>query len=110
MRVKAAMSPMGLGLIVMLSLGLAGCGGGKNFSPEDFKKVEKGMTEAQVADLLGKPFDSAEAMGTKRLWWKVGDNYYSASFKDGKAEEPMGPSKKEDYELMKGLMKALKDK
>jgi hypothetical protein len=92
----------------VLALGLAGCGGGKNFSPEDFKKVGKGMTEAQVKEVLGSPFDSAEAVGVKRLWWRVGDNYYSASFKDGKVEAAEGPSGREEYELMKGLMKMVK--
>jgi hypothetical protein len=94
-----------LGIIALVSLGVAGCGGGgKKFTPEDFKKVEKGMAEEKATEILGKPFDSAEALGIKRLWWKVGDSYYSASFKDGKVSATDGPGNQESYEAMKALM------
>jgi len=95
-----------LGVLALVSLGLAGCGGAKKFSADDFKKVEKGMTEDKVTELLGKPIDSAEAVGVKRLWWKADDNYYSASFKEGKVSATEGPSTKADYEVMKAFMAA----
>jgi hypothetical protein len=38
------------------------------------------MPENKVKEVLGSPYDSAEAMGVQRLWWRVGDKYYSASF------------------------------
>ena len=83
---------LGFGLVALLCLGLLGCGGGgKKFSKEDFQKVKKDMTEAAVTEILGKPYDSAEMMGNKRLWWKAGDDYYSVSFdKDGKVIAPDG--------------------
>ena len=100
-----------IGLVTMaFSLTLAGCGGSKNFSGEDFKKVQPGMSEDQVTEILGKPFDAAEAIGIKRLWWKVGDSYYSASFKGGKVEEAEGPGKKDDYQLLKGMMQGLQNR
>ena len=106
---KRARPVIGVVTMAVSLIGLVGCGGGKNFSPEDFKKVQPGMSADQVQDILGRPFDSADAVGIKRLWWKVGDNYYSASFKDAKVEEAEGPSKKDDYEFMKALMKGAKD-
>jgi len=108
MRLERVRQVIGLVLVALLSLGITACTGTKNFSKEDFKKVEKGMSEDKVKEILGKPFDDAEALGVKRLWWKVGDDYYSVAFKDGKVESAEGPSKKEEYEIMKGLMKAVK--
>jgi hypothetical protein len=97
-------------LLALIALVPAGCsGGGKNFTKEDFKKVEKGMAEGKVTEVLGSPMDSLEVLGVKRMWWKVGDDYYSASFKDGKVEASEGPGTKKDiYDDMKGLMQALK--
>jgi len=110
MRMHQTRLVLRLALLLTASLVLAGCGGGKNFSDEDFKKVEKGTSEDKAKEILGAPFDSMEVKGIKRMWWKVGDKYYSASFKDGKVESAEGPSKKEEYEMMKALMGALKDK
>lgn len=104
MRSTQARLVIGLALSGVVALGLLGCGGGKNFTPEEFKKVEKGMTEEKVKEILGSPFDSAQLKDIKRLWWRVDDKYYSASFKDGKVEAAEGPSPKEEYQLMKGLM------
>ena len=95
-------------LLSVAVLTLAGCGGGKEFTDADFKKVKKGMTEDQVKEILGSPFDEAEVKDIKRKWWKVGEKYYSASFKDGKVEEPMGPSEEKEYLVMKALMEKLK--
>jgi outer membrane protein assembly factor BamE (lipoprotein component of BamABCDE complex) len=108
MRLKQVRLIPGFVFCVLVSLTLAGCGGYKNFTPEDFKKVQKGMTEDQVTEILGKPFDSGELLGVKRKWWKVDDKYYSASFKDGKVQAAEGPSKEEEYKMMKGLMDAAK--
>jgi hypothetical protein len=108
MVLKQAQRVMGLVFVGLVSLSLAGCGGGKDFTEADFKKVQKGMAEDKVTEILGKPYDSAEMAGIKRLWWKVGDKYYSASFKDGKVEAAEGPSPKEEYQMMKGLMEMAK--
>jgi hypothetical protein len=108
MRSTQARLVLALALGAAVSLGVVGCGGGKNFTPEDFKKVEKGMSEDKVKEILGSPFDSAQLKDVKRLWWRVGDKYYSASFVNGKVESAEGPSGKEEYQLMKGLMQMAK--
>lgn len=105
MRVASAVRLVLLGLI---SIALVGCGGGKNFSPDDFKKVEKGMTEQQVKDILGSPKEDITSPdgGARRLFWVTGDKYYSISFdKDNKVIEPMAHGSREDYEMMRALMK-----
>lgn len=93
----------------LMALAIVGCGGGaKTFTPDDFKKVEKGMTEQQVKDLLGNPKEDITSSdgGARRLFWIVGDKYYSISFdKDKKVIEPLPHGSREDYEMMKGLMK-----
>jgi hypothetical protein len=105
MRSTQARPVLAIALGAAVALGVVGCGGGyKNFTPEDFKKVEKGMSEDKVKEILGSPFDSAQFKDVKRLWWRVDDKYYSASLKDGKVVEPMGPTDKKDYEMMKALM------
>jgi hypothetical protein len=107
-QIRVALSTL---FIVLVSLAQTGCsGGGKNFTAEDFKKVTKDTPEAKVTEILGEPFDSAEAIGVKRKWWKVGNDYYSASFKEGKVEAAEGPSKEEEYKTMKALMQMLKQK
>src|ERR1700677_446998 len=116
MRSRDVARMVSFSMFALFSAGFFGCGSkepqkagenkpvAKNFTPEEFKQVKRDMTEEQVKQILGEPFDSAEALGTRRLWWKVGDHYYSASFTDGKVAEPMGPSGADDYVLMKGLM------
>jgi len=101
---------LGVWLVLMMVLALApiGCGGGKAFTPEDFKKVTKGMTEAQVAEILGSPAETLKAGDISRTFYTVGDKYYSVPFKSGKVDgELMGPTTKMEVDLMKGLMKAL---
>ena len=106
LRVASAVRLVLLGLI---SLAVVGCGGGsKNFTPDDFKKVEKGMTEQQVKDILGSPKEDITSSdgGARRLFWISGDKFYSISFdKDKKVIEPLPHGSREDYEMMKGLMK-----
>ena len=87
---------------------LAGCERTKGFSPEDFKRIEKGMTEAQVEELLGPPKESIEVLGIKRSFWQVGDNYYSISFHDGKVNAPFGPFDRQEYERFRALGEQLK--
>ena len=38
----------------------------------NFNKIEKGMKEAQVTDLLGKPLDRTPNFGTFVLSWRDG--------------------------------------
>jgi hypothetical protein len=106
MRVQQGGLPMGFVLSAALALLPTGCGGSKSFTPADFQKVTVGMTEKQVTDLLGKPAETMEAVGVKRSFWKVGESYYSVSFADGKAQEPIGPTGKEEQEMLKALMQA----
>src|SRR5437773_852654 len=91
MRVSQTRLAVGLGLIAAILFTPMGCSGNKSFTPEDFKKVTKGMTEEQVKGLLGNPTETMEALGVKRSFWQVGDKYYSISFANGKVEEPLGP-------------------
>ncbi len=81
-----------------------GCGGGrKDFTPEQFTTITPGMSEQKVTEVLGKPAETMEAGGTRRLFWETKGKYYSISFKDGKVVEPMAHASKEDYLMMKGL-------
>jgi hypothetical protein len=105
---KKASLAVTLASMAALSLVSMGCKGKNQFGPEDFKKITKGMTEAKVKDLLGEPTESMEGAGVKRLFWQVGDKYYSISFVEGKVAEPMGPTTKEGQDAMKELMELLK--
>jgi hypothetical protein len=99
-----------LGLMLIMTLGVVGCGGkSKNFTPEEFGTVTKDMPEAKVIEILGSPKDTLESLGTRRLFWTVNDKYYSISFTDGKVNAPMVHANREDYEMMKGLMKMAKE-
>lgn len=94
--------------IGMMFAFLSGCGRSqsesKSFTPEDFKKVAIGMTEDEVNSLLGKPMETIEALSVKRSFWKVGDNYYNISFVDGKVDDPIGPTTRDEQEMMRALM------
>lgn len=109
MRYHQALLKVGFVLTLVLALFPMGCGGSKSFTPEDFKKVTEGMPEDKVKELLGKPMETLEAVGVKRSFWKVGDSYYSISFADGKVKEPLGPTSKEEHEMMRALMQAAKN-
>jgi len=110
MRTEQLWRVLGLVLIALVALGVAACSGStSNFSQDDFKKVEAGMSEDKVKDILGKPYDSVEAKnGETRMWWRVGDDYYSASFKEGKVIATDGPFDKKQYQSDKELMKNIK--
>ncbi len=108
MNVKQARFAIATAVAAMMLLCLAGCGGGKNFSPDDFKKIKKGMPEEQVKEILGSPKEdiTASTGDARRLFWIVGDKYYSISFdKEKKVIEPLAHANREDYEMMRGLMK-----
>jgi hypothetical protein len=74
----------------LLAFLMIGCRGtSKDFAPEDFKKIIKGMSEQQAHELLGPPGETIEAADVRRSFWKSADKYYSISFTDGKVVEPM---------------------
>jgi hypothetical protein len=108
MRLNKSLTVVGSILVAMVCIVPLGCSG-KEFTPEDFKKVEKGASESSVKELLGSPKETLEALGSKRMFWIVGDKYYSISFKDGKVEEPMGPTGKMEYDMMKAVMEGAKN-
>lgn len=99
--VPAARRLMALALLVVL-----GCSGGrKDFSPEAFATIKPGMPEAKVIETLGKPSETVEAAGVRRLFWETQGKYYSISFGDGKVVAPLAHANKEDYVMMMGFMK-----
>ena len=88
-------------LCFVLSVGffaLAGCGGGKEFSAADFKKVNKTMKEDKILELLGPPTDSIDAGEQKWRGWKVKDDYYTVTIMKGAAAATQGPMKKDAYD------------
>lgn len=93
---------------------LNGCGGGvKEFTDADFKKVTKEMTETQVEDLLGTPFDELQhntRVGLdKYKWWRVGEKYYHIEFTEGKVRRIDGPIKERAYRFRKALIQSYKN-
>jgi hypothetical protein len=104
MRGNQAGPLLGFVLLSMLTVSLTGCGGHKDFTPDDFKKVQKDTPEDKVKEVLGKPFDSVEANGMKWTWWKVGDKYYRIITKEGRVTETSGPENEQDYKLAKSAM------
>jgi WD40 repeat protein len=92
--------------LALAFLATAGCSGRKDFTPETFQTVTPGMTEEQVIDILGKPSETMEAGGTRRLFWESKGNYYSISFGGGKVIAPLAHANKDDYQTMKALMLA----
>jgi hypothetical protein len=108
MRLDKLSSILGLLLIAAVCLIPMGCGGGsKEFTPEDFKKIEKGAADSKVKELLGDPKESMDLAGAKASFWAVKDNYYSVTIKDGKVIATNGPMTKEQYTLTKAAMEAM---
>jgi hypothetical protein len=90
-------------LALGLCLGLSGCGGGK-ITKANADKINTGMSEKEVADILGPPTDSAEVKlpempgglggdvpgmpkmpaGAKNSVWKDGNKVITVTFLDGK--------------------------
>lgn len=99
-----------VGIILVMTLGVAGCGPSKEFTPEEFGTITKDMTEAKVIEILGKPKEAMVAFGERRLFWVTKEKYYSITFADGKVVEPMVHFSKDDYDLILGLMKTAKGK
>ena len=97
------------GVLLAMTLGVVGCGGSKEFTPEEFATVTKDMPEAKVLEILGKPKETHEGLGVRRLFWTTKGKYYSISFADGKVSAPMEHGTKEDYDMMIGLMKMTKN-
>ncbi len=82
-------------VLVAFTLGVAlvGCGKGggdnPNVTQENYKKIERGMSEAKVVEILGPPTDTntpPNQPNMKGLTWKSGNNMINVAFKDGKAE------------------------
>jgi len=86
-------------IVIAVSLTPLGCGGGgKDFSPDDFKKVSVRMSEAQVKEILGSPIETYRPTGWRLSIWRVGDKYYTITFKEGKVEKYDGPIDKEEID------------
>ena len=66
----------------MLVLLLAAC---SKVTPENYQKIEEGMTEEQVVALLGKPTEtnSVSVLGVSR--WVADDAVITVRFVNGKA-------------------------
>jgi hypothetical protein len=79
----------GMLLFVGLSLactGIAGCG--SKVSKGNYDKIDNGMTQQQVEDILGpgtatQSLDVA-GLGAKNLQWKDGDKTINVTFMNGK--------------------------
>jgi outer membrane protein assembly factor BamE (lipoprotein component of BamABCDE complex) len=95
----------GLALVATLALLFAGCGGPKNFTPDDFKQVQPGTTEEQVYEALGKPSSTTGSGANKALWYAVGGNYYVIGVKDGKVSRAEQCRSKAEYDGMRSYAK-----
>jgi hypothetical protein len=98
---------IGFIVIALFSLTPLGCGGGgKNFSPEDFKKVVGGMSEEQVKEILGNPTETLKPIGFKISIWSVGDKYYTITYgREGKVEKQNGPTNKDEIDDLRKVFK-----
>jgi hypothetical protein len=95
-------------IVLVASLGLVGCsGGGKEFTPEQFKTVTKDMPEAKVIEILGTPRETSP-LGDERIsFWESKGNYYGVSFAKGKVVAPTMYKDQSEYAVVKGMAKAL---
>ena len=81
----------------MLMLAVAGCGQSTDVSKEAYDKVEKGMTLAQVQDILGKGELQTAASGgigditgsAKVYTWTQGDKTITITFVDDKVRRKL---------------------
>jgi PBP1b-binding outer membrane lipoprotein LpoB len=80
-------------LILAVCLILAGCGGGSGSNPrvtkENYDKIENGMSEAKLVEILGPPSDvntPPNQPNMKGLTWKNGNNMINVTLKDNKLE------------------------
>lgn len=95
----------GLALVAAFACLFAGCGGPKNFTPDDFKAVHPGATEEQVYELLGKPSSTTGSGANKALWYAVGGNYYVVGIKEGKVSKAEQCRSKAEYDGMRSYAK-----
>ncbi len=95
----------GLVLVATVGLLLTGCGGPKNFTPDDFKQVQKEVPEAQVYELLGKPSSTTGSGAIKMLWYSVGGKYYGVVIKDGKVSSTEQFASKDEYDAVRYFAK-----
>jgi hypothetical protein len=84
-------------LCMAICLVLVGCGGGKVTS-ENFMKIQNGMTEKQVTDILGSPTESKDVdfggAKVKESIWKSGNSSIEIRYdKDGKVAGQKGSFK-----------------
>ncbi len=108
MHMRRSFSILGFVFVSAFCMTLAGCGG-KEFSPEDFKKVEKGQDEAKVKEILGSPKDTLDMGIAKQMIWLSQDKYYAVVFAMGKVVETSGPMDKAAYEKMEEETKKAKE-
>jgi outer membrane protein assembly factor BamE (lipoprotein component of BamABCDE complex) len=84
------------------ALSLGGCGGPKSFTPEDFEKVQKDMTEDQVRELLGGPSTTSGKSANRGFWYaNVNGNYYLVAFKEGTVVEKNQFRSKNEYDAVR---------
>ena len=95
---------IGFIVIALSSLTPLGCGG-QNFSPEDFKKVVNGMSEAQVKEILGNPTETYRFRDFKFSIWQIDDKYYTAAFAEGKAFKHDGPIHEDEIDEIRKILK-----
>lgn len=76
------------GLVAVVALFLAGCAG-TNFKWDDAYKIQPGMTEAEVIQILGKPYQTLRRGNETLLTWSY-------------AEAFIGTSKAVTFKLMNG--------
>lgn len=86
MKRTAATTALALALVFSLSILSAGCEG--RISQENFQKIENGMTEAEVAEILGEPTEAASLglggwTGTTSTW-KAESGTIAIQFMNGK--------------------------
>ena len=100
-----------MAVLFVFALGLVGCGAaGKEFTPDEFKKISKGDPESKVTEVCGGAYDSVKTKDGKVSYYKVKEQYYIVRIKDDKVESAAGPTTKDAYQLSKGLAAAMAQK
>ena len=92
-------------VLAILAIAAPGCGGPKDFTPEDFARIKPEMTEDQVREILGGPSHSKSAGkgGGKSLWYAVGNNYYVVYVMDGKVAKANPCRSKNEYDALRSM-------
>ena len=86
MKRRATATVLALALVLSLSIVLTGCE--RRISQENFQKIESGMTEAEVMEILGEPTEAASVglggwTGTTSTW-KTEKGTIAIQFMNGK--------------------------